>query len=89
MSSFLDTLHNETKFLQQSSRHLDILANAFEITGNRKMADALCLISTDIDRSIKVLTEAYAGKVHEDMVRAEESTANLVKTALGVVKGKL
>lgn len=83
--TFLDTLHNETRFVQQCVQELDHIARAFEVVGNAKMARVLRTISTDLERSQKNLTDAYHGKVHDDMVKAEQSTTNMVNAALAVV----
>ncbi len=78
----LDALHENCKVINNCSRELGTLAGSFSHTGNIPIAEVLDAISLDLEAAQKAITQAYATEIHENMVRAEESSTNLVKAAL-------
>ncbi len=78
----LDALYENCRTINDCSRELSALAGSFSHTGNVQMAKDLHSISLDLEAAQKAITQAYADEIHENMVRAEESSTNLVKTAL-------
>ncbi len=82
----LDALYANTEIINNCSRELNDLSSSFNHTGNSQMAQVLSSIGWDLERAQKAITQAYATEIHENMVQAEQSSANLVKTALLLVQ---
>ena len=78
----LDTLHTNCRAIYDCARELDHLAGSFSDTGNRDMAKLLISISQSLETAQDAITAAYADDIHENMIRAEKSSQNLVKAAL-------
>lgn len=83
----LDALHKNCRSIYDCARELDHLAGSFSDTGNRDMARLLNSISQSLETAQDAITAAYADDIHENMIRAEESSANMVKAALSSITG--
>ena len=85
----LDALHENCRSIYDCSRELSHLAGSFSDTGNRDMAKLLHSISQSLETAQDAITAAYADDIHENMIRAEESSKNMVKAALsGIISTK-
>lgn len=84
----LNALSENCKTIYNCARELDYLAGSFSDTGNMDMAKLLHSISQDLEAAQKAITQAYATDIHENLIRAEKSSANMVKAALVMATSK-
>lgn len=86
MSSYLDTIEEETNNIVNIAFELDTLSRAFYVTGNIAMGDSLGFAYKDLMASQKKINNAVAVEINEMFGQAQQISANMITACLATTK---
>lgn len=85
----IDAIHANVAQMQSFRHQILRLANAFEITGNEKVADELADIADGLVTSAQRVQEAHSGYQQSELSRNQANIAGILTTLVkGVEIGK-
>lgn len=82
MPKALENYHKQQRIIEENTCTLDILAQAFSMTGNMEVADKLFGIATEIRESVDSIGEVYAEETNNSLKHSTAQLGKIIGTML-------